>query len=76
MFFGRTEETKELAELLRSPAEHAKGAVLLVVGPSGCGKSSLVRAGLVPVMAGEPGWWVLPPIAPAADRYAAKRCAP
>jgi ABC-type uncharacterized transport system fused permease/ATPase subunit len=55
VFFGRTEETKELAELLRSPAEHAKGAALLVVGPSGCGKSSLVRAGLLPVMAGEPG---------------------
>ncbi len=71
VFFGRTEETKELAELLRSPAEHAKGAALLVVGPSGCGKSSLVRAGLVPVMAGEPGWWTLPPIVPGADPVAA-----
>jgi ABC-type dipeptide/oligopeptide/nickel transport system ATPase subunit len=26
-----------------------------VVGPSGCGKSSLVRAGLLPVIADEPG---------------------
>ncbi|MGH4019303.1 MAG: TIR domain-containing protein [Pseudonocardiaceae bacterium] len=71
VFFGRTEETKELAELLRSPAEHAKAAALLVVGPSGCGKSSLVRAGLLPVMAGEPGWWTLPPIVPGADPVAA-----
>ncbi|MGH4016870.1 MAG: toll/interleukin-1 receptor domain-containing protein [Pseudonocardiaceae bacterium] len=71
VFFGRTEETKELAELLRSPAEHAKGAALLVVGPSGCGKSSLVRAGLLPVMTGEPGWWTLPPIVPGADPVAA-----
>jgi WD40 repeat protein len=70
VFFGRTEETKELAELLRSPAEHAKGAALLVVGPSGCGKSSLARAGLLPVMADVPGWWTLPPIVPGADPVA------
>jgi hypothetical protein len=30
--------------------------------PSGCGKSSLVWAGLLHVMAGEPGWWVLAPM--------------
>ncbi|MGH3810151.1 MAG: TIR domain-containing protein, partial [Pseudonocardiaceae bacterium] len=67
VFFGRGEEVEQLTELLRSPVEHAKGAVLLVVGPSGCGKSSLVRAGLVPVMAGEPGWRVLSPILPGGD---------
>jgi WD40 repeat protein len=72
VFFGRAAETKELAELLRSPAEQFKGAVLLVVGPSGCGKSSVVRAGLVPVMAGEPGWLPLAaPIVPGADPVAA-----
>ena len=64
VFFGRVEEVKQLAALLRSAAE---GAVLLVVGPSGCGKSSLVRAGLVPVMAEEPGWRALPPMLPGAD---------
>jgi energy-coupling factor transporter ATP-binding protein EcfA2 len=64
VFFGRTEETKQLVELLRSAAG---GAALLVVGPSGCGKSSLVRAGLLPVMAGEPGWRTLAPILPGAD---------
>ncbi|HZA16737.1 MAG TPA: AAA family ATPase, partial [Pseudonocardiaceae bacterium] len=71
VFFGRVGETEELAELLRSPAEHAKAAALLVVGPSGCGKSSLVRAGLLPVMAQQPGWLVLPSILPGADPVAA-----
>jgi TIR domain-containing protein/conflict system STAND superfamily ATPase len=45
VFFGRAGEVEQLAALLRSPAEHAAHAVLLVVGPSGCGKSSLIRAG-------------------------------
>ncbi|MGH3792938.1 MAG: hypothetical protein ACRDQ9_19505, partial [Pseudonocardiaceae bacterium] len=45
--------------------------VLLVVGPSGCGKSSLVRAGLLPVMAGEEDWRTLPPILPSTDPVAA-----
>lgn len=67
VFFGRNAEVEQLAELVRSPIERAEGAVLLVVGPSGCGKSSLVRAGLLHVMAGEPGWWVLDPILPGAD---------
>ncbi|MDQ3762765.1 MAG: TIR domain-containing protein [Actinomycetota bacterium] len=53
VFFGRSAEVEQLAGLLRSPAERAEGAVLLVVGPSGCGKSSLVRAGLLSTMADE-----------------------
>jgi len=68
VFFGRAKEIKQLAELVRSAAE---GAVLLVVGPSGCGKSSLVRAGLLPVLASEPGWRTLAPILPGADPAAA-----
>jgi energy-coupling factor transporter ATP-binding protein EcfA2 len=71
VFFGRNDEVEQLAGLLRSPVERAEGAVLVVVGPSGCGKSSLVRAGLLHVMAGEPGWWTLPPILPGADPVAA-----
>ncbi|MGH3701877.1 MAG: TIR domain-containing protein [Pseudonocardiaceae bacterium] len=71
VFFGRSGEVEQLADLLRSPAERAERAVLLVVGPSGCGKSSLVRAGLLPVMAEEPGWWTLPPILPGTDPVAA-----
>jgi WD40 repeat protein/energy-coupling factor transporter ATP-binding protein EcfA2 len=71
VFFGRKDEVQRLAALMRSPAQRAEGAVLLVVGPSGCGKSSLVRAGLLHVMAEEPGWWVLPAILPGADPVAA-----
>jgi energy-coupling factor transporter ATP-binding protein EcfA2 len=71
VFLGRVGETEELAELLRSSAKQAKAAMLLVIGPSGCGKSSLVRAGLLPVMAEEPGWLTLPPILPGADPVAA-----
>ncbi|MGH4001496.1 MAG: toll/interleukin-1 receptor domain-containing protein, partial [Pseudonocardiaceae bacterium] len=67
VFFGRRGEVEQLAGLLRSPAERAEKAVLLVVGPSGCGKSSLVRAGLLHVMAEEPGWCTLPPILPGTD---------
>ncbi|MBV9140365.1 MAG: TIR domain-containing protein [Pseudonocardiales bacterium] len=71
VFFGRSAEVEQLATLLRSPAERVEGTVLLVVGTSGCGKSSLVRAGLLHVMAGEPGWWTLAPMLPGADPVAA-----
>jgi hypothetical protein len=37
---------------------------------SGCGKSSLVRAGLVHMMAQKAEWWTLPPILPGADPVA------
>ena len=71
VFFGRRGEVEQLAGLLRSPAERAEQAVLLVMGPSGCGKSSLVRAGLLHVMAEEPGWWTLAPMLPGTDPVAA-----
>ncbi|MGH3693202.1 MAG: TIR domain-containing protein [Pseudonocardiaceae bacterium] len=71
VFFGRRSELEQLAGLVRSPAERAEQAVLLVVGPSGCGKSSLVRAGLLHVMADEPDWWTLAPMLPGADPVAA-----
>ncbi|MGH3915236.1 MAG: TIR domain-containing protein [Pseudonocardiaceae bacterium] len=70
VFFGRAQEKKELAELLRSLAENSVGEVVLVAGPSGCGKSSLVRAGLLPIMAKEPGWWRLEPMRPGPDPVA------
>src|SRR4051812_19578925 len=71
VFFGRAREVDQLATLLRSPAERADPAVLLVVGPSGCGKSSLVRAGLLPVMAADEEWWTLPAILPGPHPVAA-----
>jgi hypothetical protein len=69
-FFGRTLEVNALAELLRSPAHSADAAMLLVVGPSGCGKSSLVRAGLLPMMAEEPEWLTSGPLLPGVDPVA------
>jgi TIR domain/AAA ATPase domain len=71
VFFGRGDDVARLAALLRSPAERVDGSALLVVGPSGCGKSSLVRAGLMPTMAVEPAWWVVPALVPGADPVAA-----
>ena len=71
VFFGRGSDTKRLVELLRSIAERGEASIVLVVGPSGCGKSSLVRAGLLPLMANEPGWWSLGVIRPGADPLSA-----
>src|SRR5215475_6757593 len=67
VFFGRAEDTRRLAERLRATTRPAEGGLVAVVGPSGCGKSSLVRAGLGPLLAAEPDWLVLPPLAPADD---------
>src|SRR3954449_12503595 len=71
VFFGRARELEQLATLLRSPAERADPAALVIVGPSGCGKSSLVRAGLLPVMAAELEWWTLPAMLPGTRPIAA-----
>ncbi|RDI63471.1 nSTAND1 domain-containing NTPase [Nocardia pseudobrasiliensis] len=67
VFFGRTREAAEVAELLRKPATRTEPAIQLVIGPSGCGKSSLVRAGVIPLIAEEPLWLPLEPIVPGAD---------
>ncbi len=67
VFFGRDLEVEQLVRQLRSSAEDAERDAFLVMGPSGCGKSSLVRAGLVSKMAGEPGWWTVPPMQPGED---------
>ena len=45
-FFGRADEVQVCLDRLRA------SPLLVVAGPSGCGKSSLVRAGLVPALAG------------------------
>ncbi|AGB26727.1 WD40 repeat-containing protein (plasmid) [Mycobacterium sp. JS623] len=66
VFFGRSRETTQVAERLRSP-ERAAAAILAVVGASGCGKSSLVRAGVLPRIAGESYWLALPPMLPGTD---------
>ena len=66
VFFGRAREITQIAERLRSP-ERAVPAILTVVGPSGCGKSSLIRAGVLPRIAGEHYWLPLAPIVPGTD---------
>ncbi|MGH3822282.1 MAG: TIR domain-containing protein, partial [Pseudonocardiaceae bacterium] len=66
-FCGRDLRVDELVEQLRRSAEHGEHQTLLITGASGCGKSSLVRAGLVPKMASEPGWRTVPPMQPGAD---------
>lgn len=71
VFFGRGREAAEIAELLRKPATRSENSILLVIGPSGCGKSSLVRAGVVPLIAGEPYWLPMEPIIPGSDPVAA-----
>jgi len=66
-FVGRGSEVRRLSDLVRSPGVGSDGALVVVVGPSGCGKSSLVRAGLLPALLADPGWWALPPLVPGAD---------
>ena len=66
VFFGRAREITQIAERLRSP-ERAVPAILTVVGPSGCGKSSLIRAGVLPRIAGEHYWLPLAPVVPGTD---------
>jgi hypothetical protein len=74
VFCGRGEETKQLIDALRALDVQARRAMLVVEGPSGCGKSSLVRAGLLPRMTGEPGWLVAPPVEPAGPPGQPLRC--
>ncbi|MFC5819145.1 hypothetical protein ACFPUY_28950 [Nonomuraea harbinensis] len=55
LFFGRTRATRDLlGRLRRRLTDH--GTVLLVSGASGVGKSSLLRAGLMPALAGSHDW--------------------
>ncbi|MCP2244508.1 nSTAND1 domain-containing NTPase [Lentzea aerocolonigenes] len=61
VYFGREREIADLVELV----VEGRGGTL-VVGSSGCGKSSLVRAGLVPALAGVPGVFPLPVVVPGA----------
>lgn len=52
LFFGRADETRALADLVRGSA----GLLVAVVGPSGSGKTSLIRAGLCAAL--PPEWTV------------------
>jgi WD40 repeat protein len=70
VFFGRAAETRRLAERLRAPAvsgSSGRSELVAVVGPSGCGKSSLIGAGLVPLLAADRDWLILPSVVPGVD---------
>ncbi|MEV6252584.1 TIR domain-containing protein [Nocardia sp. NPDC051911] len=67
VFFGRAREASAIAERLRAPAFRSTPSVLLVIGPSGCGKSSLVRAGVIPLIAEENYWLPMEPMTPGVD---------
>jgi TIR domain len=69
-FFGRSAETQDLARRLRAHSHAGGGGLLAVIGPSGSGKSSLLRAGLLPLLAREPGWLVVSPWSPGLDPVA------
>jgi Novel STAND NTPase 1 len=53
-FFGRESETRELAALIMA------NRVLHVCSQSGVGKTSLLRAGVLPLLASRPDFEVLP----------------
>ncbi|MBV8540024.1 MAG: TIR domain-containing protein [Pseudonocardiales bacterium] len=65
VFFGRSAQAREVGSRLR--AMGGNGGLLIIVGPSGCGKSSLLNAGVVPLLEGDPEWLVLPSLVPGSD---------
>jgi WD40 repeat protein len=61
VFFGRSEETRHLIDLVQPTILRGSGRWVTIVGPSGSGKSSLLCAGLLPTLADAPDRWVLVP---------------
>jgi energy-coupling factor transporter ATP-binding protein EcfA2 len=65
VFFGRAAEAREAGKRLRIVG--STGGVLALVGPSGCGKSSLLRAGVLPLLDGDPAWLTVSTVVPGND---------
>jgi hypothetical protein len=61
VFFGRSEETRRLVDLVHPTLLRGSGRWVTIVGPSGSGKSSLLFAGLLPSLERAPEQWVLVP---------------
>ncbi|TDD35072.1 hypothetical protein E1287_14965 [Actinomadura sp. KC06] len=64
VFFGRDGEIQELMERLRGERRS-----IAVTGPSGVGKSSLLHAGLLPRMAQQRRWVIVPSMTPEDDPF-------
>jgi formylglycine-generating enzyme required for sulfatase activity len=59
VFFGQNQPLRQAQAKVEALTASAS-RLLLILGASGCGKSSLLRAGLVPWLAGaEPGRWIV-----------------
>jgi formylglycine-generating enzyme required for sulfatase activity len=59
VFFGQDQPLRQAQAKVEALTASAS-RLLLILGASGCGKSSLLRAGLVPWLAGaEPGRWIV-----------------
>ena len=59
VFFGQNQTLRQAQAKVEALTASAS-RLLLILGASGCGKSSLLRAGLVPWLAGaEPGRWIV-----------------
>lgn len=74
IFFGRSEESCQVVEMLRRMRLQPVGApkMLLITGASGSGKSSLMRAGVLARLRNEPQTWIVPrPIRRGSDAMAA-----
>ncbi|MGH3833356.1 MAG: TIR domain-containing protein, partial [Pseudonocardiaceae bacterium] len=65
VFFGRSAQAREVSKRLR--ATGSAGGIQAIVGSSGCGKSSLLHAGVVPLLDGDPAWLVVPSLVPGRD---------
>jgi WD40 repeat protein len=71
VFFGRDAAIDELVRTVDPVSLLDHRSLVVVVGASGAGKSSLVRAGVIPILAShrrhDATWFVVPPVVPGGD---------
>jgi TPR repeat protein len=61
IFFGRTEETREIIERLEGQRVRGGKRILLIIGASGSGKSSVMKAGVLPQLNRDKSRWKILP---------------
>ncbi len=67
VFFGRSPEIAQCLEDLREMRANGDRRAYAILGASGSGKSSLMKAGVLPRLRRERGWFVLRSFRPGAD---------